>query len=413
MTEAERELLRLPLPDAEEHDGGIGAGPQESRPIELRARLGTIADSAYALHLQWFAAEDEGRTEAPTEYKIRKAREEGKVAKSAELTSALVLLFPVIVIGFLAQSILRTLLEMVTYFFRTSAELDVTETSIFYPVFFSYFMRISLPILLTAFVAAIAGNVLQVGFLFTTKPITPDLSRITPNFARFFSRSFFSLEALFNLAKSIFKVAVIGALAYLNFAAEIGRIANLVRVSFRQAFFYIAQISFRLLVEAAVAFLILSVFDYLFARYQHRQSLMMTRAEVKEERRMFEGDPLVRSRLRERMRDILTRNMMRNVPRADVVITNPTHFAVALEWKRETMVAPTVTAKGQDLMAKRIREIASEHDVPIVENKPLARTLYAEVEIGDTIPEKYYKVVAAVLAEVYRVAGSRGTARVR
>jgi flagellar biosynthetic protein FlhB len=136
----------------------------------------------------------------------------------------------------------------------------------------------------------------------------------------------------------------------------------------------------------------------------------MSRQEVKEERRQYEGDPLVRSRLRERMRDLLSRNMLREVPRADVVITNPTHYAIALQWDRVRMDAPTVLAKGVDIIAARIREVADENAVPRVENKPLARALYAEVEIGDTIPEKFYEVIATILAQIYSAAEDHGTA---
>jgi flagellar biosynthetic protein FlhB len=136
----------------------------------------------------------------------------------------------------------------------------------------------------------------------------------------------------------------------------------------------------------------------------------MSRQELKEERRMYEGDPLIKSRLRDRMRELLTRNMMRAVPKADVVITNPTHYSVAIEYDRLVMEAPLVTAKGVDAIALKIREIARENEVPLVENKPLARTLYQEVEIGDAVPEKYYEVMAIILAEVYKMAGREGIA---
>jgi flagellar biosynthetic protein FlhB len=159
------------------------------------------------------------------------------------------------------------------------------------------------------------------------------------------------------------------------------------------------------MVEAAIAMIIMSLPDYLFQRYQHRESLKMTKQEVKEERKTTEGDPQIRGRLRERMRDLLGQNQLQNVPEADVVVTNPTHYAIALQWDQERMVAPMVTAKGQDNIAQRIREVAKENNVPIMENKPLARALYSEVEIGDTIPERYYEVMAIILAEVYRMSG--------
>ena len=186
-----------------------------------------------------------------------------------------------------------------------------------------------------------------------------------------------------------------------------GKIALLSSTTFWVSFQTVASVAFAILVEAAIALLLLAIPDYIFQRYQHRQSLKMTKQEVKEERRMSEGDPLVRSRLRERMRELLTRNMIRNVPRADVVVTNPTHYAVALEWNRNLMDAPAVLAKGMDNIALKIREVAEQNEIPCMENKPLARALYAEVEIGDVIPEKYYEVMALILAEVYKMKGRK------
>jgi flagellar biosynthesis protein FlhB len=362
-------------------------------------------ESRFVFDIQWFAAEDEGRTEEPTEQKIRKAREEGKVAKSSELTSALVLLFPVVMIGILAPFIFQQMAEMLRYFFSSSAEIDVTSQSTIVPVFYSYFIKLVLPIAAIAFIAAIMGNVFQVGFLFTVKPITPDLTKIIPRFGRFFRKSLFSGEALFNLAKSILKIAIIAFVAFLNIRNDYPKLAHLVSTPFLLGVRTIASVAFRILVEAAIAMLLISLPDYLFQRRLHIESLKMSKQEVKEERKQAEGDPMVRSRLRERMRDLMTRNMLQTVPRADVVITNPTHFAVAMEWKRERMPAPMVVAKGQDHIAARIREIATEHNIPLIENKPLARALFQEVEIGDVIPEQYYEVMAVILAQVYRMTG--------
>ncbi|HDQ13855.1 MAG TPA: flagellar biosynthesis protein FlhB [Sediminispirochaeta sp.] len=359
----------------------------------------------FDIHLQWFAAEDEGRTEDPTEQKIRKAREDGKVAKSSEFTSALVLLFPIIAIGILAPYILDTMKEMIRYYLEMSTEIDVISDAGLAKNFFRFFLRVFAPPALIAFVAALMANLLQVGFLFSTKPIIPDFSKITPNFSKFLQKAFFSGEALFNFWKSIMKVVVIGIIAYINIRLEIETIIQFINAPYQYSFVSIAGIAFRILILAAIAMLLLSLPDYLFQRHQHRESLKMTKQEVKEERKTMEGDPLVRSRLRERMRDLLSQNMLRNVPEADVVVTNPTHFAVGLEWKQEKMNAPVVIAKGQDNLALRIREIARDNDVPVIENKPLARALYAEVEIGDEIPERYYEVMAIVISEVYRMKG--------
>ena len=209
------------------------------------------------------------------------------------------------------------------------------------------------------------------------------------------------MEGLYNVGKSILKIAVIGLVAWIVVNGELAKMKSLLIAPFWVSVKLIAGMIIKLIITVAGVLLVFAIPDYLFQKRQFLERMKMTKQEVKEERKMHEGDPQVKGRLRERMRDLLTRNMAVNVPKADVVITNPTHFAVALEWDRESMAAPTVTAKGQDEAALRIRRIATEAKVPIVENRPLARALYAETEIGQVIPEKYYQAIAAVLAHVY------------
>lgn len=372
-----------------------------SRILGLRTGISTPFD----VHLQWFAAEDEGRTEEPTEHKIRKAREEGKVAKSGELTSALILLFGIIVIGLLSGYLLDNCLKMIFYFITHATEIDITTDLQVFPAFLEFFFTLALPILLICFITAFLGNVMQVGFLFTVKPIIPDFTKIIPKFGKWFQRAFLSAEALFNLAKSIFKIGIIALIVFLNLFIEIKKITALMKSHFMLSFSFFALLAFRIIIEAAIALFILSIFDYFFQRQKHRESLKMSKQEVKEERKTYEGDPLIKSRLRMRMQEIMRRSMLKVVPKADVVITNPVHYAVALEWKKENMVSPQVVAKGADEIARKIKEIAIDHNVPIVENKPLARALYQEVEIGEAIPEKFYEVVALILAEVYKLSG--------
>jgi len=207
------------------------------------------------------------------------------------------------------------------------------------------------------------------------------------------------------MAKSMGKISLLGVLGFINILARIQEIVTMVNAPLMESVALVASISFNVLFQSALLLLFLSIFDYWFQRKQHRESLKMTRQEVKEERKTYEGDPLVKSRMRQRMQELMSRNMLRNVPQADVVITNPTHFAVAMEYNRLTMEAPTVIAKGQDNLAQRIREVAGEANVPIVENKPLARALYAEVEIGDPIPETFYEAMVIVLKQVYEMTG--------
>jgi flagellar biosynthetic protein FlhB len=367
------------------------------------------ADNPGRVDLQWFAAEDEGRTEEPSETKLRKAREEGRVAKSQELVAAVGLLFPAVTLLLLGGYMASTMRDMLVYYLGLVGKTDIAKDS--GPVaaaFFSYFLRLTLPLALVGVVGAIFSNVLQVGFVFSAKPITPDFSKIVPRFGQYFRRTLFSAEGLFNLAKSLVKIAIIGVMAFLTIQGEFDKLRRLFEGPFWPSATFIFSLTMRLVIEVAAALLVLSVPDYIFQRRQYMESLKMSKEEVKEERKQQEGDPLIKSRLRERMRELLARNMAVNVPKADVVITNPTHYAIALEWNREKMAAPTVTAKGVDEAAQRIKRIALEAGVPMVENRPLARALYAEVEIGDAIPEKFYQAIAAVLAHVY--AQERGEA---
>ena len=362
-------------------------------------------DGNFNIHLQWFAAEDEGRTEEPTEQKIRKAREEGKVAKSTDLTASLVLLFPLIMLGILGPYMVRTLKSMLEYFLKIAVEADITTAGTISRAFVGYLAKLTLPIMGVAFISALLGNLFQVGFLFSTKAIQPDFKKISPDIVKWAQRVMFSTEGLFNMGKSLFKIGVIAFLAWWNVSRKVPEITNLVYGTVGDAASVIGGLAFRLMLEAALVLLILSLPDYLFQRHQHRESLKMTKHEIKEEMKQSEGDPLIKSRLRQKMRELMTNQMMQAVPDADVVITNPTHFAVALEYRQESMTAPRVSAKGMDEVAQRIKSVARENDVPIVENKPLARGLYANVEIGDEIPEDYYTVVSEILVKIYELTG--------
>lgn len=355
------------------------------------------------IHLQWFASpEEEGRTEEPSEYKLRKAREEGRVAKSQDLVAAIGLLLTAVTLAILAPWMLSTLREMIVLFLRLSTKSDiVTDGALAAGLFFRYLLRLLLPLASVGVLAALFGNILQVGFLFSVKPITPDFKKVIPRLGQYFQKTIFSLEGLYNLGKSILKITIIGLVAWILVNGELERLRNLYLAPFWTSLKLVSGMILKLILAVAVTLLALSIPDYMFQRRQFLERMKMTKQEVKEERKMHEGDPQVKGRLRERMRDLLTRNMAVNVPKADVVITNPTHFAVALEWDRQAMAAPMVTAKGRDEAALRIRRIAEDAKVPVVENRPLARALYAETEIGQVIPEKYYQAIAAVLAHVY------------
>jgi flagellar biosynthetic protein FlhB len=356
------------------------------------------------MDLQWFAADDEGRTEEPSDYKIRKAREEeGRVAKSQEFIGSLVLLLPALLLLFLAPYLLRTCTELVKFFISHATSMDPTKDRTIVGVCLSYFLRLCLPIIVTAMVAAIVSNMVQVGFLFTIKPLAPNFSKIIPHFGKYFQKTLLSTEGLFNFFKSIVKMFAIGFTAYLLIRSKWEILTNLQTASLWQGISTVSALAVRMLIFAALLLGVLAIPDYMFQRWQYRESLKMSRKEVEEERKREEGDPMVRARLRRRMREIMTKNMAINTAKADVVITNPTHFAVALEYHQGEGTAPIVTAKGGDEMAFQIRRIALDNGVPIVENKPLARALYAETEVGDEVPFAYWQAVILILQKVWAI----------
>lgn len=359
----------------------------------------------FPFDLQLFAAEDEGRTEQPTEYKKRKAREEGKVAKTPELPAALIMLFGFFVLFLFSRSMFRSSLGMMEYYLGSVQRVVDADTNLFFlfkPIL-PLLVRFVGPLLVVALVMGLVGNVVQVGFLFTTKTIQPDFTRISPNPAKFFQKVLFSKQAGVNLFKAVFKIAAICAIAFLLVRADLQQIMRTIDMGLMQSLVLVLSMTFRLVMIVGGLLLVLALPDYLFQRHEHLESLKMTRQELKEERKLLEGDPLMRSRMRERQRAYARRRMLQEVPSADVVITNPVHFAVALKYESFRMNAPVCVAKGQDLVAQRIRQIAEENDVVVHENKPLARELYRRVDIGDEVPDDLFTAVAEILAFVYRL----------
>jgi flagellar biosynthetic protein FlhB len=306
---------------------------------------------------------------------------------------------------------LETCIEMTRFFLLRSTQWDATQDRVIAAVFARYYLKLTLPVMLVSIVAGVFGHLAQSGFIFTTKPLKPDFSKIVPRFGQYFSRTIFSLNGLYNLAKSIFKMGVIGAAAYIIIAADIEKILNFQQTSLQMSVTAIAVLTAKLLIVTAILLLLLSVPDYLFQRYQFMQQMKMSRLELQEERKMDEGDPLVKNRIRARMRQLMAQNLREAVPRADVVITNPTHFACAVVYEQGKMEGPILLAKGEDEMAFQIRRLAEGAGVPIVENKPLARAIYAQVEVGDVIPVLYWEAIAAILTKVMEINNARRRVR--
>lgn len=355
---------------------------------------------SYYINLQLFAEAE--KTEKPTPKRRRDARKEGQVIQSKEVTTAFILLAAIFGLKLFGEFIINYLIDVVTEIYASIENIDILFNENNLMINFikgvRAFVIITGPILAMTFLVALIISYFQVGFLFTTKPLNIQLNRINPveGFKRIFSK-----RALLELVKSILKVVIIGYVAYSYVYDNIYRIINLVNFEPNSILTNISNISYEFITRIIFAVMLIAFMDYFFQWRQHEKSLMMTKQELKEEYKQTEGDPLIKSKIKERQRRIAMSRMMQEVPKADVIITNPTHIAVAIKYDKDLHRAPYVIAKGKDLVAENIKKVAKDNSVPIVENKPIARVLYDTLEIGDLIPEDLYEAIAEILAYVY------------
>ena len=353
------------------------------------------------IDIQYFAsAEDEGRTEKPSEHKLRKAKEEGRVPKSQEIGGALVLLLPVACILILAPWIFKNCVEIIQFYISRSCSMEITEPAV-YITFYYYFGKILLPIFGVSILAAICGNIIQTrGFMFTPKAISPKFNKLIPKFGEYFKRTLFSFEGCFNVIKSIVKVVIIFVVAFSLIKNNINQLLTLLETNLWMGIVFIAKLTGKLLIISACVFLAISIPDYLVQRHQFMESMKMTKQEVKEEYKEMEGDPEVKGRLKQMQQQLLSSDVRRAVAESDVVITNPTHFAVALKYDQAKTDSPMVNAKGEDQIAQTIKQIARDNNIPIVENRPVARELYTNLKVGDIIPQIYFNVIATIYSQL-------------
>jgi len=350
----------------------------------------------------------EGKTEKPTPRRIQKAREEGNVPKSNEVNSVAVLLGGFLLLLFLAEKFFEELLIgsfLSVESFISPDRLNGHDIALFWSEGIKKVLLWVFSALIVVFTVGVVSNIAQFGFLFTLKPLQPKLSKLNPITG--IKNLFFSLNSLFELGKNLLKIAVIIGVAYYFLSSHLLEIIALYKMPLWEGIKRLGSLALQLTAYITATGIAIAVVDYAYRRWKWEQDLMMSREEVKEEYKQTEGNPEVKRELRRRMREIMTRRMLQEVPKATVVITNPTHFAVALKYDVEKDVAPKVVAKGVDEIAKRIIEVAKEHGVEIYRDPPLARALYYSVEIGQEIPEKFYKAVAKVIAYVLRSKSGR------
>jgi len=278
----------------------------------------------------------------------------------------------------------------------------VTEVNAFSVEIFKKVLLILIPFFVPILIAGMAGNIGQIGFEFHGEPMSPKLTRLNPIAGL---KKLVSLRSMVEVIKSVIKILFIGGIAFGIVKNETTAMPALMQQEVVDILLFIGRVAFKIFFFVCLALIVLAFLDYAYQRWQYEQSLKMTKQEVKDERRQIEGDPKVKGRIRRVQLELARRRMMEAVPEADVVITNPVHLAVALKFDAAKMIAPTIVAKGSGYVAERIKEIARSHQVPIVENKPLAQALHKMAEIGEFIPVELYRAVAEVLAYVYRLKG--------
>ncbi len=353
------------------------------------------------LDLQFFAGE---KTEKATPQKRREARKKGQVAKSIEVSSSLMLLSFFLFLLVYGKYFAMNILGLFQDFFSSYLLLDLTESStqkLFVDVTVLT-IQIVLPILAVLFVVGLLANYLQIGFLLTTANLKFDFKKINPLEG---AKRIFSMRSLVDLLKNVLKIVLIGWTAYFLLKKDIATFLHLSQMGITQIIEFVFQVIIKIGVSTSVVYAVLGAADFLYQKYDHEKKMKMSLQEIKDEYKKSEGDPKVKGKIKEMQRAMSLNRMISDVPNADVIITNPTHFAIAIAYDPNDSKAPVVLAKGVDFMAQKIKEIGKENGVILTENRALARALYANVEIGQEIPEELFKAVAEILAYVYRLKG--------
>jgi flagellar biosynthesis protein FlhB len=343
----------------------------------------------------------ENRSEQPTKRRLEKAREKGQVARSREVSSAAVLFGGLMVLMYFGQTILRTLEFELRHSLSFGGMPDLTISGLS-TTFKDISLRIAivlLPILLAVMIFSVAANALQGGLALSSKSLALKFEKLNPKNG---IKRIFSKNGIVELLKNLVLLIAVALISYQVISKYFPLYPRLILMDVQKLFHWTALISYEVFIRVALLLAVVAVADYAFQKYRFTEQLKMTKQEVKEEFKETEGDPVTKSRIRRIQREMSRKRMMTEVPKADVIITNPTHYAVALSYKMDRMEAPMVVAKGVGFLALKIRELAQEHGIPLVENRPLAHTLYKTVDIGEYIPANLYRAVAEILAYVYK-----------
>lgn len=349
--------------------------------------------------LQLFAGE---KTEPATEKRRQDAIDRGNVPKSQDLSSVIVLLAGFIMLRYFGADLFGRCGEYMQYTFSHAifSELTLKDTLVLFNQFLLVLLQVMAPFLFAILISAVVSNILQTGLLFRFEPLMPDIDRLNPISG---IQNIFSWKLVAELVKSILKILIVAYIPYTTIRDQFPYLMRMVQLEPVPAIILILKLIFTMAVKIILVLLVLAIADWSFQKWRHEENIKMSKDEIKEEYKQREGDPRVKQKIREKQRQASSRRMMEEVPKATVVVTNPTHIACALKYVPGEDGAPKVIAMGAGLIARKIKEIAQQNDIPIIENKPLARQMYNMLEIGDEIPSDLYAAVVEILAQVYRM----------
>ncbi len=343
------------------------------------------------------------KTEAPSSKRRDDFRKKGQIAQSKEVQTASLLTFTLLFWVFYLPTFWKGLTEIIYSLFQSSGEFVVTPSSI---MNLASFLLVKLglliaPLFLLVLIIGFFSSFFQFGWVLTTKPLIPDFSKLNPisGMSRFVSK-----KSFIEVIKSLSKVFLIGWIAYSTVLDNFAEALILVDTNVGTTISYLGRISTLILAKVCAVLILMAFFDFLYIKWEMEQKMKMTKQELKEEFKQSEGDPHIKAQIRSIQQEMARKRMMADVPKADVIVTNPTHISIAIRYDSKEMTAPVIIAKGADHVAMKIREIAREHDIPIIENPPVARLLH-KLDLGANIPEDLFKVVAEILAHVYSLKG--------
>jgi len=345
------------------------------------------------------------KTEQATPRRRQKAVEEGNIAKSRELSTALSFIAAILFLYYYMPYFVQGIEDVFIQFFQmTDFELNPNSTYYLFTTIVKHLAVLVIPFMALLVAVGIIANIAQFGFVISPKAMQPKFSRLDP--IKGFS-NLFSKRSLVELIKSLIKIFAVGAIAFFIVKGEISKIASLSAADPVSSVVFLGKLIFEISFKIAIVILLMAIADFIYQKWQHEEDLKMSKQEVKEEFKQMEGDPQVKQRIRSMQREMARKRMMEDVPKSDVVITNPTHYAVAIKYDAGSDAAPRVVAKGQRLIALRIKERAKESGIFVHEDPPLARSLFASCDIGEEIPENLYRAVAEILAMVYKIKGDK------